>query len=216
MNGPGQPDRRVRSAISPFRDLVIGRLSHNGLPSEVGGDGNVDGFTTPEDALDSPLDPDEKGLFSPSKSTVDDRPMTAYKRKTLGNGARANGGFTLIELMIVVVIVGVLAAVAYPSYRQYARETKRADAHATLLRIATLEEKFFAGNNAYTTNATALGYAANPAASNDGYWNISISGNPAVAFSLTAVPAGGHLDPDCAAGITLSSAGLRGGAAGCW
>ncbi len=142
--------------------------------------------------------------------------MTGYKRKILANGSRAGGGFTLIELMIVVVIVGVLAAIAYPSYLQYARETKRADAHAALLRIAALQEKFFSNNNAYTTNPTALGYAANPAASNDGYWAVSITGNPAVSFTLTAAPAGGHDDPDCAAGITLSSAGLRGGPAGCW
>ncbi len=141
--------------------------------------------------------------------------MTACKRKILENGSRADGGFTLMELMIVVVIVGILAAVAYPSYQQYARETKRADAHAALLRIATLEEKFFSNNNAYTTNATALGYAANPAASNDGYWAVSITGTPAVSYTLTAVPAGSHLDPDCAAGITLTSAGLRGPAA-CW
>ena len=141
--------------------------------------------------------------------------MTGYKRMILGNGSRADGGFTLIELMIVVVIVGVLAAIAYPSYQQYARETKRADAHAVLLRIATLEEKFFSNNNGYTTNPTALGYAANPAASNDGYWAVSITGIPAVSFTLTAVPAGNHLDPACAAGITLTSAGLRGPAA-CW
>ena len=141
--------------------------------------------------------------------------MTGYKRKILGNGSRADGGFTLIELMIVVVIVAILAAIAYPSYQQYARESKRADAHAALLRISTLEEKFFSNNNAYTTSTTALGYAANPAASNDGYWAISITGNPAVSFTLTAVPAGGHQDPACAAGITLTSAGLRGPAA-CW
>ncbi len=141
--------------------------------------------------------------------------MTGYKRKILGNGSRADGGFTLMELMIVVVIVGVLAAIAYPSYQQYTRESKRADAHAALLRISTLEEKFFSNNNAYTVTTTALGYATNPAASNDGYWAISITGNPAVSFTLTAVPAGGHQDPACAAGITVTSAGLRGPAA-CW
>ena len=142
--------------------------------------------------------------------------MTGYKRKIPGNGSRADGGFSLLELLIVMAIVGVLAAIAYPSYQQYSRETKRADAHAALLRIATLQEKFFSDRNQYTTSTTTLGYAANPAASNDGFWAISITGNPAVSFTLTAVPAGGHQDPACAAGITLTSAGLRGGPADCW
>jgi type IV pilus assembly protein PilE len=145
--------------------------------------------------------------------------MTGYKRKILGNGSRGYGGFTLIELMIVVVIVGVLAAIAYPSYQQYARETKRADAYAALLRIATIQEKFFSNNNTYARSTTTLGYAANPAVSNDGYWAISIAATPAApaaatAFTLSAAPAGTHVDPACAA-ITLTSAGLRGPAA-CW
>jgi len=136
--------------------------------------------------------------------------MTGYKRKILGNGTRADGGFTLIELMIVVVIVAVLAAIAYPSYQQYARETKRADAHGALLRIATLQEKFFSNNNRYATSTTTLGYAANPAASNDGYWSIGIAtaGAPPSSFTLTATPAGGHVDAACAT-ITLTSAGAR-------
>ena len=141
--------------------------------------------------------------------------MTGNKRMNFGNNIRADGGFTLIELMIVVVIVGVLAAIAYPSYQQYTRETKRADAHAALLRVATLQAKFFSNNNAYTTDPTVLGYAANPAISNDGYWAISIaSANPAATFALTAVPTGGHADADCGS-ITLSAAGLR-GPDDCW
>jgi type IV pilus assembly protein PilE len=141
--------------------------------------------------------------------------MTGNKRMTFRNNFRADRGFTLMELMIVVVIIGILAAIAYPSYQQYARETKRSDAHAALLRIATLEEKFFSNNNSYTTSTTALGYGANPAVSNEGFWAVTItSGNLASAYSLSAVPAGGHVDAACAA-VTLTSAGLRGPAA-CW
>ncbi len=55
----------VKSDIFAFRDLVIGPLSHNGLLSVVVSDGNVDGFTTLEGALDSPLNPGEKGLYLP-------------------------------------------------------------------------------------------------------------------------------------------------------
>ncbi len=140
--------------------------------------------------------------------------MTGDKRKIPGNGSRAGGGFTLIELMIVVVIMAILAAIAYPAYQQYARETKRSDAHATLLRISTMQEKFFSNTNGYTTSTTALGYAADPAASNDGFWAISITGVGPTAYTLTDAPAGGHVDTDCSA-ITLTSAGARAPAA-CW
>jgi len=134
--------------------------------------------------------------------------MTGYKRKILGNGAQAEGGFTLIELMIVVVIIAVLAAIAYPAYQDYARESKRADAHAALLRIAALEEKHFSNNNAYADSTTTLGYAAHPAVSKDGFWAVTISNVGPTGFTLSAAPAGGHADPECAA-ITLTAAGQR-------
>ena len=142
--------------------------------------------------------------------------MTGNLQKTLEGRSRGEGGFTLIELMIVVVIVAVLAAIAYPAYQQYARETKRSDAHAALLRLATLQEKFFSDNNQYATSATTLGYPANPAISPEGHWSVAIAtaGAPPSSFTLTANPAGGHADPDCGA-ITLSSAGARGPAT-CW
>jgi type IV pilus assembly protein PilE len=140
--------------------------------------------------------------------------MTGYKRKILGNGSRADGGFTLIELMIVVVIIAILAAIAYPAYQDYARQSKRADAHTALLRIATLEEKFFSNNNQYADSTTTLGYGAHPAISNDGFWAVTVTAVGPAAFTLNASPAGGHVDADCPT-ITLTSAGLR-TPAGCW
>ena len=140
--------------------------------------------------------------------------MTGYKRTIFGDDPRANGGFTLIELMIVVVIIAVLAAIAYPAYQDYARETKRADAHAALLRIATLQEKHFSDNNQYTANTSDLGYAADPAISNEGFWAVSITGVGPAAFTLNASPTGGHTDADCPT-ISLNSAGLRTPAT-CW
>jgi type IV pilus assembly protein PilE len=145
---------------------------------------------------------------------LDDKLMTGYKRKILANGSRVDGGFTLIELMIVVIIISILAAIAYPAYQDYARESKRADAHTSLLRIATLQEKFFSNNNAYAGSTTTLGYGAHPAISNDRYWAVSITGVGPAAFTLNASPNGGHSDGDCPT-ITLTSAGLR-TPAGCW
>jgi len=68
-------------------------------------------------------------------------------------------GVTLLELMIVVVIIGILTAIAYPSYRQYAAKAKRNEAKAALLQIATLQERFYLSNNTYTLDMTNLGFA---------------------------------------------------------
>ena len=134
--------------------------------------------------------------------------MTSYKRKILGKSARAEGGVSLLELMIVVVIVAILAGIGLPAYQQYSRQSKRADAHSALLRIATLQEKFFSNNNQYATSTTTLGYAAHPAASTEGYWAISVTAVGPAAYTLSAATAPNYLDPDCSA-ITLNSAGLK-------
>ncbi len=67
-------------------------------------------------------------------------------------------GVTLLELMIVVVIIAILTAIAYPNYRQYAARAKRNEAKAALLQIATNQERFYLQNNTYTTDMTALGF----------------------------------------------------------
>ncbi len=67
-------------------------------------------------------------------------------------------GITLLELMIVVVIVSILTAIAYPNYREYIIRAKRTEAKAALLQIATNQERFYLQNNTYTTNMTNLGF----------------------------------------------------------
>jgi len=69
-------------------------------------------------------------------------------------------GVTLMELMIVVVIIGILAAIAYPNYRDYVARAKRNEAKACLLQVASLQERFYLQNNSYTTNMTNLGFTA--------------------------------------------------------
>ena len=59
-------------------------------------------------------------------------------------------GITLLELMIVVVIIGFMAAIAYPNYRDFTARAKRNEAKAALLQIATNQERFYLQNNAYT------------------------------------------------------------------
>jgi type IV pilus assembly protein PilE len=116
--------------------------------------------------------------------------------------------------MIVVIIISVLAAIAYPAYQNYTRESKRADAHTALMRIAALEEKHFSDNNVYANSTTTLGYAAHPAMSNEGFWAVTVTAVGPAAFTLIASPAGSHSDPDCNT-ITLTSAGMK-TPARCW
>jgi type IV pilus assembly protein PilE len=78
---------------------------------------------------------------------------------------KKSGGFTVIELMIAVAIVGVLAAIALPSYNQYIVRGKLTEAYANLLAIRVQSEQWFQDNRSYagmpcsTTNARYFGYA---------------------------------------------------------
>lgn len=96
-------------------------------------------------------------------------------------------GITLLELMIVVVVVGILAAVAYPNYRDAADRAKRNEAKAALLQIATNQERFYLNNNTYTTDLTDLGF---PTAANfvteSGSYRINVGAADASNYSATA------------------------------
>jgi type IV pilus assembly protein PilE len=68
-------------------------------------------------------------------------------------------GMTLIELMIVVVVVAVLAAIALPNYREFSARARRAEAKAALLQVATNQERVYLHSNSYTTDMSRLGFA---------------------------------------------------------
>ena len=130
---------------------------------------------------------------------------------------RAQTGFSLTELLIVIVIVGILAAIGLPAYQDYARASKRSDAQQALSRMAQLQERFFTDNNRFASNATQLGYATNSPETTGGYWSLSATGNTS-SYTLTATPANGHSDPDCTS-LILDSTGKRsstGTGSDCW
>ena len=132
-------------------------------------------------------------------------------------------GFTLTELIVVVAIVGILAAIGLPMYSDYSRTSKRADAQQSLLRMAQLQERYFTERNTYAPQTSDLGYsdappnAANLAVSNEEFWALSVvppAGPPYLTYTLRAVPNGTHSDPECAA-ITVDSTGIK-APADCW
>jgi type IV pilus assembly protein PilE len=116
-------------------------------------------------------------------------------------------GFTLLELMIVVVIIAILAAIAIPTYGRYAIRAHRVDGHEVLLRIANAQERFYSTNNHYGS-LTELGYTSQ---SEKGYYSVSM--NPAAAsttqtFTATATPVGGQAKDDCQ-NLTINNAGVK-------
>lgn len=84
-------------------------------------------------------------------------------------------GFNLIELIIVVAIVSILAAVAFPSYQDSVRKSNRTDGQSALLEMISRMERYFYNENTYTTNLTKLGYSsAAMVASPEGHYELSV------------------------------------------
>jgi type IV pilus assembly protein PilE len=97
-------------------------------------------------------------------------------------------GITLIELMIVVVIIGIMAVVAYPNYRDFAARAKRNEAKAALLKIATNQERFYLQNNTYTCDMTRLGFpVANTFVTESRTYTVDVTACNADNFAAQAV-----------------------------
>jgi len=112
---------------------------------------------------------------------------------------KANSGFTLIELMMVVVIIGILAAIAFPNYTSHLRKVRRDDAMAALTACANLMERF------YTQNYTYIGAAC---AGGTDYYTIAAATPTATTYTLTATPVVGSVQ-DGDGMLQLLSTGLQ-------
>jgi type IV pilus assembly protein PilE len=101
-----------------------------------------------------------------------------------GSAGRA-GGFTLIELMVVIVIGAILMSIAIPSWQTQIRKSRRTDAKNAILDMAGREERYLSTTNSYSALPSDLGYAAGtawPQVIGSGYYQISIP-------AATVVPA---------------------------
>lgn len=116
-------------------------------------------------------------------------------------GKKKYRGFTLIEMLVVLVIIGILASIAMPMYSDYIRKASRQAAETELLELAALQEKIYVNSNAYAYSVTAAydgtatgGLGRTTGTTKDGKYTLALSSVSATVtqtYTLTATPVAG-------------------------
>lgn len=133
---------------------------------------------------------------------------------------RPMAGFTFVELLITVAIIGVLATIAYPSYTDFVKRSNRTEGQRELLHIAGLMEQYFLDQRLYTSDLTALGFSSSTVTTENGHYSIKATvSDDADIFTLTATAIGSQAaDTDCKT-MTVSNTGAKTSSpssSGCW
>jgi len=128
-----------------------------------------------------------------------------FKNKTM------NKGFTLLELMIVVAIIAILASIAFPSYLDSVRKSRRAAVQSDLIEIASYMEQVYTATSSYAGATIAASGVSND------YYTITLPTKTVGTFTLKVVPSGSQAQDLCDE-MTLSHTGAKTttGTAGCW
>ena len=129
------------------------------------------------------------------------------------------GGFSLIELMIVVAILAIIVAVALPSYQNQIKKTRRATAKADLVELASFMQRFYSENYKFDQDkggtAVSLPYNQSPKDGTSKSYTIALA-KTAVSYTLTATPSGAQVGDTCG-NLTITHTGVKGaGGTNCW
>jgi type IV pilus assembly protein PilE len=135
-----------------------------------------------------------------------------------------HGGFTLIELMIVLAIVGILAAISYPSYKDSVYKSRRSEAKAALMDLAARQEQYFTNNKTYADTLAKLGITT---ATTPGGWytliapsNVPLVSGTIITYTLRANPNNDQVNDLKCASLTLTHTGVKSATgttpAACW
>ena len=131
-------------------------------------------------------------------------------------------GITLLELMVVVAIIAMISAFAYPSYMDFVVRAKRGAGKSILLQVADRQQQFFMDNKRYATDLTQLGFPANPffvaddgafvaSGDNSRVYSVALSNTSATTYTATASPQQIQADKDTyCANLTMTHTGTKG------
>jgi type IV pilus assembly protein PilE len=145
-----------------------------------------------------------------------------WTERQLRKAAARQPGFTLIELLVAVAIVGILAAIAYPSYTRYVARGNRSAAESFMLEVTSRQERYLVDARQYAPDLTTLSMSVPDTVS--GHYGVTLVNviTTPPGYTVQAVPSGTQATHDTGCGtLTLSSLGSKGatgpsGATSCW
>ena len=131
-----------------------------------------------------------------------------------GCPVKKNSGFSLIELMITLAVIGILAAIAYPAYLDQVRKSRRADAQAALMNIAARQQQMMLDTRNYAATPSALNVAVPNSVQQAYAVTITVGTATVPSFTATATPSGSQALDRCGV-LTLDQTGAK-SPTNCW